>query len=420
MTTRTERLHLMEFGLAWPPDSYLRDKLAHLVKRGVRVTVVSYRRSASTFSLPGVAVVPMPVRGLPLWRVVTGLLRELTAASPRRALALLCSSRRRVLKPPSSAKRSSRKLRDRLEWLWLLARLAALDPDVVHIEWESIAAVYQRLLDLWPSPMVMSCHGGLDLYAQGSGSPWLAGVPSAFARAAAVHCVSEATRDEASRHGLDVSKAKIILAGVDSKLFAPAAERPGDHAGFCVVSVGSLRWLKGYEYVLMAISQLAREGIPVAVHILGGDPSPDLAEPSERTRILYTAHDLGLEGRIQLHGHVSPREVSDHLQRAHALLHMSVSEGLPTVVLEAMASGVPPVATDVGGTREAVRDGLDGFLIPARDPACAARALRALWRDPDLRARMGQAARARVEADFTIERQTSEWLELYERVAQRR
>jgi glycosyltransferase involved in cell wall biosynthesis len=227
-------------------------------------------------------------------------------------------------------------------------------------------------------------------------------------------------RDEAVRHGLDASKAKVIVAGVDATLFAPAAQRRPYHARFCVVSVGALRWLKGYEYALMAISELVREGVPVAVHILGGDPSPDLAEPSERARILYTANDLGLEGRIQLHGHVSPREVCSHLQRADALLHMSVSEGLPTVVVEAMASGVPPVATDVGGTREAIRDGVDGFLIPPRDPASAARALRALWRDPGLRLRMGRAGRARVEAEFTIERQTDQWLELYERVALRR
>jgi type III pantothenate kinase len=266
--------------------------------------------------------------------------------------------------------------------------------------------------------MVMSCHGGLDLYAQACSSPWIAGVPTAFGRAAVVHCVSEAMRDEAIRHGLDASKAQVILAGVDSTLFAPAAERPADPASFCVVSVGALRWVKGYEYALMAISQLAREGVPVAVHILGGDPSPDLAEPSERARILYTARDLGLEGRIQLHGHVSPREVCSHLQRADALLHMSVSEGLPTVVVEAMASGVPPVATDAGGTREAVRDGVDGFLIPIRDSACAARALRALWGDPDLRARMGRAGRARVESAFTIERRIDEWLELYARVAE--
>jgi glycosyltransferase involved in cell wall biosynthesis len=421
MTTRNEPLHLLEFGLAWPPDSYLRLKLARLVKRGLRVTVVSYRRSASTFSLPGVTVVPMPARGLPLWRVVSGLLREfvlVTAASPRQVLALFISPRRRVLEPPSRGRGSSKGLRDRLEWLWLVARLAPLDPHVVHIEWESVAAAYERLLDLWRSPMVMSCHGGLDLYAQGCSSPWVAGVPTAFGRAAVVHCVSEAMRDEATRHGLDPSKAKVILAGIDSTLFAPAAERPADHASFCVVSVGALRWVKGYEYALMAISQLAREGIQVTVHILGGDPSPDLAEPSERTRILHTAHDLGLEGRIQLHGHVSPREVCSHLQRADALLHMSVSEGLPTVVVEAMASGVPPVATDVGGTREAIRDGVDGFLVPVRDPASAARALRALWRDPDLRGRMGRAGRARVEATFTIERQTDEWLELYARVAQ--
>ena len=109
----------------------------------------------------------------------------------------------------------------------------------------------------------------------------------------------------------------------------------------------------------------------------------------------------------------------DHMQRADVLLHASLSEGLPNVVLEAMACALPVVATDVGGTREAVRDGVEGYLVPPRDPKAAAAALRALWGDLELRERMGAAGRARVEAEFTIERMTDEWVELYERVVRR-
>jgi glycosyltransferase involved in cell wall biosynthesis len=109
--------------------------------------------------------------------------------------------------------------------------------------------------------------------------------------------------------------------------------------------------------------------------------------------------------------------VAAHLRRADVLLHSSLSEGLPNVVLEAMACALPVVATDVGGTREAVCDGVEGFLVPPRDARAAAAALRALWGDPELRGRMGRAGRARVEADFTIDRATDDWVELYERVA---
>jgi glycosyltransferase involved in cell wall biosynthesis len=78
-----------------------------------------------------------------------------------------------------------------------------------------------------------------------------------------------------------------------------------------------------------------------------------------------------------------------------------------------MACGLPIVATDVGGTSEAVRDGVEGFLVPPRDAEAIATALAKLWREPELRARMGAAGRARVEAEFTVERETREWLDLY-------
>jgi glycosyltransferase involved in cell wall biosynthesis len=183
------------------------------------------------------------------------------------------------------------------------------------------------------------------------------------------------------------------------------------------VSVGWLRWLKGYEYALLAVAELAGEGVPVTLDILGGDPPPDVGEGSERARILHSARALGLEDRVRLRGHVEPGEVVATLQRSDALLHASLSEGLPNVVLEAMACGLPVVATDVGGTREAVRDGVDGFVVPSRDPRAAAAALRTLWQDRALRERMGRSGRERVEAEFTLERLTDQWVELYERVA---
>lgn len=105
------------------------------------------------------------------------------------------------------------------------------------------------------------------------------------------------------------------------------------------------------------------------------------------------------------------------LQRSDVLLHASLSEGLPNCVLEAMACGLPIVATDVGGTCEAFSDGVEGFLVPARDVEAAASALKRLWLEPALRRRMGAAGRARVQAEFTVERETRQWMALYESLA---
>ena len=297
------------------------------------------------------------------------------------------------------------------------AHLRKIGTDVLHFEWLTVASTCLPLIRRWDGPTVVSCRGSeLPAGATVTGRPAAAAIQDVFDRVSAVHVVAETKRDEVVAFGLDSAKATVIRAGVDVEHFRPAAETRPPEQAFSVVSVGWLRWLKGYEYALLAIAELAAEGIPVSFDILGGDPPQDMAEDSERARILHTARDLGLEDRVRLHGNVEPWRVRDHLQRAHVLLHASLSEGLPNVILEAMACALPVVATDVGGTREAVRDGIEGYLVPPRDPKAAAAALRTFWSDPGLRDRMGAAGRARVEAEFTIERMTDQWVELYERV----
>jgi glycosyltransferase involved in cell wall biosynthesis len=334
----------------------------------------------------------------------------------RDCLALLVSDGRRVR---SLLGRRGRTLRQRLpvrHWR-LYLHLVRMRPDVLHFEWLMVASQCAPLIDLWEGPVVVSCLGSeLPTGAQLSTYAAAELVPGVFARADAVHVIAEAKRDEAVAHGLDPSKAHLIRGGIDTQAFRPSATDREDDGCFSIVTVSWLRWLKGSEYGLLAIAELAREGIPVTIDMVGGDPPPEMEEEGERARILHTAHDLGLEGRVRLHGHVEPAVVCAMLQRADVFMHASLSEGLPNVVLEAMACARPVVATDVGGTREALEDGVAGFVVPPRDPGALAAALRTLWHDPELRERMGRAGRARVEAEFTIERHTEKWVELYERV----
>jgi hypothetical protein len=215
---RAEPLHLVEVGLGWPPDTFLARKLAGLAERGLRITVVATPGSPGGPSLPGVEVVRMPDRRRALGRVPAGAAREwlrLALAHPRRLGPALAATARHLRRLGPSGL---------IWWLWFYARLAPMRPDVVHFEWESAAVRYLELVDLWRCPMVLSCRGGLDLYAHSprhSGA--LAGVGEAFESAAAVHCVSDAMCAEATRHGLDPSTARVIRAGVDLGAFSPRA-----------------------------------------------------------------------------------------------------------------------------------------------------------------------------------------------------
>ena len=361
-------LRLVEVGLSWPPETFLQLKLTRLARRGVDVSVGSFEvPRAPDDALPGVRLEP--------------------------------------LEPIAAGERA---LRD---------RLIRMGPDVLHFEWLTVASRCAGLLESWDGPVVVSCHGSdLPAGAPIPNRPDADALRRVFARADAVHCVAEASRREALAFGLPPEKARLIRGAVDGELFSPAAE-PASGAGFAIVSVGWLRWLKGHEYAVRALAELVRRGIPATLDVLGGDPADPVAEPSQRARILHAAADLGVADRVRLHGNVSQEHVAAAMRKADALLHASLSEGLPTVILEAMACGVPVVATDVGGTAEAFADGVEGIVIPPRDPGAAARALERLWLDPGLRERMGRAGRARVEAEFLAERQTDQWLDVYDQVS---
>jgi glycosyltransferase involved in cell wall biosynthesis len=125
--------------------------------------------------------------------------------------------------------------------------------------------------------------------------------------------------------------------------------------------------------------------------------------------------DLGLDDSVKLLGQLDPEHVRDRLHAADAFLLSSLSEGISNAALEAMACGLPIVTTDCGGMREAIDDGVEGFVVPVREPRAMAEALARLALDPDLRRRMGRAARRRVEREFDLEHQIDRWAELCRR-----
>jgi glycosyltransferase involved in cell wall biosynthesis len=176
-----------------------------------------------------------------------------------------------------------------------------------------------------------------------------------------------------------------------------------------VISTGSVIWRKGYEYALSAIRLLVDRGVPVRYDIIG--------DGDEAQRLLYTIHDLGLAECVHWHGRLEPADVITRLQAADVFLLSSLSEGISNAALEAMACGLPVVTTTVGGMPEAVRDGVEGFLWPARDAAAAAGALAELGRRPALAARMGAAGRARVLRDFRLDDQIEAFIRLFRSVA---
>jgi colanic acid/amylovoran biosynthesis glycosyltransferase len=413
---RDRPIHLLEVGVRWPPETFIAWKLEGLATRGMRVTVASKKVYDPDAEVPGVELLRLPPRPLTKGAalrtaLVPGL--ALLVRSPRRLVRLVRGARRRARGPGGSRYGGT---------LGLVATclpLAHLRPDVVHFEWHSSAVDHLPLFDVWGCPVTTSARGSdISVYPHIPGSEaYASGLPEVFERVSAVHCVSESLAREAAELGLDPAKAVVARPAMDPELFRPDETGKGD--GLAVVMVGWLRWEKGYEYALEAIRLADRAGIPVRLEIIGDVPPERRSGMDELTRIRHTASDLGVADLVTLRGGGTSAQIARRLRSSHVLMHPSLSEGIPVAVVEGMATELPVVVTDVGGLTEAVTDGVEGIVVPPRDPAALAAALDRLWRDPELRRRMGRAGRERASSEFALRDEHEAFMSMYRQAAGR-
>lgn len=277
--------------------------------------------------------------------------------------------------------------------------------DVFYFPWNSAAIAYRGLFELG-IPTVVSCRGSqvnISPHLPGQDA-YVSGLQDTLQQASTVHCVSENILQSVLDLGVTQEHFAIIRPAVDPDFFIPP-DHPPHNPRLTLVSTGSLIWRKSYEIMLAALKHLVDAGIDAELHIIGEGP--------ERQHILYTVYDLGLEDRVFLHGRLKPNEVLIQLQNADAFVLSSLSEGIANAVLEAMSCGLPIVTTDCGGMREALTDGVEGFVVPIRDPLIMADAMLKLAINPELRAKMGAASRSRVLTRFNINDQIDDFKELF-------
>jgi colanic acid/amylovoran biosynthesis glycosyltransferase len=179
-----------------------------------------------------------------------------------------------------------------------------------------------------------------------------------------------------------------------------------------IVAVGRLVEKKGFADLIEACSLLRDRGVKVQCRIIGlGEQEPELRAAVER---------LGLENRVELPGPRPQGELIEVVGSAAVFAAPCVvggdgnRDGLPTVLLEAMALGTPCVSTDVTGIPEVLRDGETGLMVPQREPAALADAIERLLADPELRVGLADRARRLVEAEFDVRRNAALLRETFE------
>ena len=195
-------------------------------------------------------------------------------------------------------------------------------------------------------------------------------------------------------------RVEVIHSGVDTERFRPRPTPADPTRPFTVLCVGTLHEVKGQAVLVDACRQLRDAGVEVRVRIVG--EGEDEAMLSDRIAA------AGLGSTVTLDGRLNRAQVIEALGEADLLVAPSViasngkREGIPVVLMEAMSCGLPVVASRLSGIPELVDDEVSGVLVPPGDAASLAAAIRRLVEDADLRARMGTAARARIERDFDL------------------
>jgi glycosyltransferase involved in cell wall biosynthesis len=209
-----------------------------------------------------------------------------------------------------------------------------------------------------------------------------------------IRCVTEDVRQQALRAGVAPGKLHVIPTRCDPALFDPARAQRGPRAR-ALVYVGTLTALKGVDVLLDAMPHILRAVPDATLRLIGDGPLRDTL----RRRIA----DAGLERAVSLVGAVPYAAVPHEIGGAAVFVFPSRSEAMPRAVLEAMAMARPVVASRVGGIPEAVRDGVEGLLVPPGDAAALAAAVCRLLTDVPLAAAMGQRGRQRVLERFTFQ-----------------
>jgi glycosyltransferase involved in cell wall biosynthesis len=201
--------------------------------------------------------------------------------------------------------------------------------------------------------------------------------------------------------GLPAARVEVISNGI------PLPSLNGQPAGLVIGSAGRLYPVKNFGLLIEVAARVCAVNPSVRFKVLGEGPERPLLEAMIGQR--------GLAGSVELPG-FSP-DASALYRECAVYINTSRHEGMPLAVLEAMAYGLPVVAPRVGGLPEMVADGREGLLAPAADADQLAERCLRLLDEPDLRRRLGEAARARVEREFSLAAMARRYLGLYERLA---
>jgi glycosyltransferase involved in cell wall biosynthesis len=294
----------------------------------------------------------------------------------------------------------------------LIARWALDSPDVVHAHFWMSALAAMDAAEPFDVPVAVTFHalGATKRREQGAADTSPGERVERERRIAQsvqqVIATSAAEVEELAAMRVRLSRVRVVPCGVDVERFTP--DGPPAHlprrAPHRLLSLGRLVPRKGVDDVIRALAS-----VPDAELVVAGGPGADaLDDDPELLRLRAVADSVGVAGRVRFLGAVARPDVPALIRSADLVVCVPWYEPFGIVPLEAMACGVPVVGSAVGGLLDTVEPGVTGCLVPARQPAALAAAVRALLADGDARRRMAAAGLTRVRKRFTWQQVAAE------------
>lgn len=286
--------------------------------------------------------------------------------------------------------------------LWRWMRRNRLDH--LHVHFATAAANVALLLRRFaPITLSLTVHGPDEFYdAPGQR------LQEKIAIADFILCIGSFARSQLMHlsPASDWPKFEVCPLGVDASQFAPSSDAQ-KMKSFTILCVGRLASAKGQRVLIEACRQLVAAGRPLQLVLVGTGP--------DEAGLRATVAAAGLNDCVRFTGALNENEVRAWYGRANAFALASFAEGIPVVLMEAMASGVPCVTTRITGIPELIRDGIDGLLVSPSDASEMAAALACLMDDPDLRTDLAVSARQRVQEKYDLNRNIARLDEVFMR-----
>jgi glycosyltransferase involved in cell wall biosynthesis len=193
-------------------------------------------------------------------------------------------------------------------------------------------------------------------------------------------------------------KMYIVHCGVDPELFKLVSHQG---QGKRLLYLGRLAVVKGLPILLQSLVSLKEIYPDVCLTLIG--------DGSDRVELEKLTEKLDLKDNVKFLGYKSQAEVREQMQLTDIFVLPSFAEGVPVSLMEAMAAGVPVVATQIAGVSELVDNGVSGYIVPPGDPKSLAEKIEKLIFDPELRTQFGLAGRQKIETEFNINKE-ADWL----------